>query len=145
LIIFVKGFDMPQVVTCLLINNDGKLLILKRSRMVKTYKGLWGGVAGYIEENEKPFETALKEIREEVGIEKKSATFIRQIEPIEFTDFHDGRKYDWVIHPFLFKVKNVGKLKIDWEHSEYKWIDPSEIESFDTVPYFKDVVSEILL
>jgi len=39
----------------------------------------------------------------------------------------------------------VEKLKIDWEHSEYKWIDPSEIENFDTVPYFKDIVSEVLL
>ena len=136
---------MSQVVTCLLINTDGKLLILKRSRMVKTYKGLWGGVAGYIEENEKPYETALKEIREEVGIEKKNVSLIAQGGPIEFTDLDNGRKYDWVIHSFLFKVKDVGKLKIDWEHSEYKWIDPSEIENFDTVPYFKDIVSEILL
>ena len=113
--------------------------------MVKTYKGLWGGVAGYIEENEKPYETALKEIREEVGIEKKNVSLIAQGGPIEFTDLDNGRKYDWVIHSFLFKVKDVGKLKIDWEHSEYKWIDPSEIENFDTVPYFKDIVSEILL
>jgi len=145
LIIFVKGSDMSRVVTCLLINEDGKLLILRRSRMVKTYKGLWGGVAGYIEENEKPYETALKEIREEVGIEKKNAALIREIEPFEFDDFHDERKYDWFIHPFLFKIKVVEKLKIDWEHSEYKWIDPSEIENFDTVPYFKDIVSEVLL
>jgi 8-oxo-dGTP pyrophosphatase MutT (NUDIX family) len=48
-----------------------KLLILKRSDKVGTYKGLWGGVAGYVEENEEPYETALKEIKEEVGIEKK--------------------------------------------------------------------------
>jgi len=136
---------MAKAVTCLLINKDGDLLILKRSRMVKTYKGLWGGVAGYIEENEKPYETALKEIREEAGIEKKNVNLIREVEPVEFTDFYDGRKYDWVIHPFLFKVKEPGKLKIDWEHSEYKWINPCEIEKFDTVPYFKEIVSEILL
>jgi 8-oxo-dGTP pyrophosphatase MutT (NUDIX family) len=136
---------MAKAVTCLLINKDGKLLILKRSRMVKTYKGLWGGVAGYIEENEKPYETALKEIREEVGIEKKNISLIREVEPVEFTDFHEGWKYDWVIHPFLFKVKSVGQIKIDWEHSEYRWINPLEIKNFDTVPYFKEIVSEILL
>ena len=136
---------MAKAVTCLLINKDGKLLILKRSRMVKTYKGLWGGVAGYIEENEKPYETALKEIREEVGIEKKNVILIREVEPFEFTDFHEGGKYDWLIHPFLFKVGEVGRLKIDWEHSEYKWIYPSEIGNFDTVPYFKEIVSEVLL
>ena len=66
---------MPKVVTCLLM-KDSKLLILKRSDKVSTYKGLWGGVAGYIEEHEEPYETALKEIKEEVGIEKKmSALF----------------------------------------------------------------------
>ena len=136
---------MAKAVTCLLINNDGKLLILKRSRMVKTYKGLWGGVAGYIEENEKPYDTALKEIREEVGIEKKNVSLVREVEPIEFTDFDEGRKYDWTIHPFLFEVKSTYKLRIDWEHSDYRWIAPSEIENFDTVPYFKEIVSEILL
>ena len=43
---------MPRVVTCLLVNNEGDLLILKRSNRVRTYKGLWGGVAGYVEEDE---------------------------------------------------------------------------------------------
>ena len=45
---------MPKAVTCLLINDNGKLLILKRSKKVSTYKGQWGGVAGYIEEGESP-------------------------------------------------------------------------------------------
>ncbi len=136
---------MTRVVTCLLINNEGKLLILKRSKMVKTYKSLWGGIAGYIEENEKPYETALKEIRQEVGIEKKNVNLVKEIEPIGFSDIDDGWKYDWLLHPFLFEVKGTYKLRINWEHSEYKWIDPCEIESFDTVPYFKDIVSEVLL
>ena len=59
---------MAKAVTCLLINDEGKLLILKRSDKVRTYRCLWGGIAGYVEENEDPYDTAVKEIREEVGI-----------------------------------------------------------------------------
>ena len=68
---------MPKVVTCLL-THKGKLLILKRSEKVRTYKGMWGGVAGYIEEDEDPYETAIKEIREEVWIKKNNVRFIKK-------------------------------------------------------------------
>ena len=136
---------MPKAVTCLLTNDDGKLLILKRSSKVRTYKGLWGGVAGYVEDDEEPYETALKEIQEEVGIEKEDVSLIEQGDPIEFTDFYEGERYDWIIYPFLFRIEKKGKLQIDWEHSEYRWIIPSEITRYDTVPHLKDIVSKILM
>ena len=136
---------MLKVATCLLINDEGKLLILKRSEKVRTYKGLWGGVAGYVEENEEPYETAIKEIREEVGIKGVDVSLIRQLDPIKLTDFYEGEKYDWKIFPFLFKIEKKGKIDIDSEHLEYRWIPPSEIEKYDTVPHLKDIVSKLLL
>jgi len=136
---------MPKVATCLLINDEGKLLILKRSEKVRTYKGLWGGVAGYVEENETPYETAIKEIKEEAGIKKEDVSLIKVLDPIEFTDFYNGEHYDWEIFPFLFKVKNKGKINIDWEHLEYWWMLPSEIKKYDTVPLLKDIASKLLL
>ena len=136
---------MPRVVTCLLVNDDRKLLILKRSNMVRTYKGLWGGVAGYVEKNEEPYETALKEIREETGLGKKDVKLIKQIESVNFTDFYEGVRYDWKIFPFLFKTDNKSKIHIDWEHSEYRWITPTEIEKMDTVPHFRELVFKVFL
>ena len=136
---------MPNVVTCLLVNDDGDLLILKRSNRVRTYKGLWGGVAGYIEENEEPYETALKEIREEAGLEKEDVTLVKQLEIVKFTDFYEGLRYDWEVFPFLFKTEKKSKIHIDWEHTEYRWITPTEIEKVDTVPHFRDIVFRVLL
>ena len=136
---------MPRVATCLLIDNVGKLLILKRSDKVRTYKGMWGGIAGYIEENEEPLETALKEIKEEVGLDKEEVHFIKKLEPIKFTDFYENEKYDWEVFTFLFKTGKKDKINIDWEHSEYRWISPSEISKYDTVPHLKEVVSKLLL
>jgi len=136
---------MPKVATCLLINDDGKLLILKRSDKVRTYRGLWGGVAGYIEDNEEPYDAAIKEIREEVGIEKEKIRFIKKLDPIEFNDFYNGENYNWKIFSFLFKIEKKEKINIDWEHLEFRWITPLEIEKYDTVPKLKDIVSKLLL
>jgi len=135
---------MPQVVTVLLINDEEKILILKRSNKVRTYKNMWGGVAGYIEENEEPYETAVKEIKEEVGLENEDFELLKQLDPVCFTDFYEGNRYDWKIFSFLFKIKEKSKIKIDWEHSEYRWITPSQIKKFDTVPHFKEIVSKLL-
>lgn len=135
---------MPKVVTCLLIDDEGKLLILKRSDKVRTYNGMWGGIAGYIEKNEEPFETALKEIKEEVGLENEDVHFIKKLDPIRFTDFYKNEKYDWEIFTFLFKTGKKSKINIDWEHSEYRWISPSEIVKYDTVPHLKELVSKLL-
>ena len=131
---------MPRVVTCLLINEEGKLLILKRSDKVKTYRGLWGGVAGYVEPGEEPYETALKEIQEEVGIEKEHVVLINQGNIVKFTDIYEGNKYEWTIYPFVFKIRKNQKIQIDWEHLEYLWITPSEITRYDTVPHLKQTV-----
>ena len=135
---------MPNVVTCLLVNDDGDLLILKRSNRVRTYKGLWGGVAGYIEKNEEPYDTALKEIREEAGLEKEDITLVKQFEIVKFSDVYDGVRYDWEIFPFLFKTEKKSKKHIDREHSDYRWVSPSEIEKMGAVPHFKELVFKIL-
>ena len=135
---------MPKVATCLLINDDGELLILRRSDKVRTYKGMWGGVAGYVEEKEEPYETAVKEIREEVGIKENNIILINQLGPVEFTDFYGGEQYDWIIYVFIFKVEKKGKINIDWEHLEYRWIPPTEIVKYNTVPHLKDIVLKFL-
>ena len=43
---------MPDVVSCILFRN-GKILLLRRSEKVSTYKGFWGVIAGYVEEDKK--------------------------------------------------------------------------------------------
>jgi 8-oxo-dGTP pyrophosphatase MutT (NUDIX family) len=116
----------------------GKILILKRSDKVRTSKGRWAGVSGYVEEGEKPEETAIKEIREETGIENPK--LIRTGEPFRVSTDNGV----FCIHPFLFEV-DTDEVTIDWEHTEFKWIEPGDIEKYDTVPRLPQGLKSLLL
>ncbi|MEM2191992.1 MAG: NUDIX pyrophosphatase [Candidatus Hadarchaeales archaeon] len=120
--------DVKEVVTCFLENN-GRILILKRGDRVRTYKGKWGVVAGYVEKGENPDETAVREISEEAGF--RDAKLVAKGEPYEFYDFEVGIL--WKIHPYRFAV-NSDRVQIDWEHVESRWIPPEELKNYDTVP-----------
>lgn len=131
------GLDMidlmeRKVVTCVL-RRKGRLLLLKRSEQVGTNKGKWAAVSGFIERGERPEQTALKEITEETGI-----TTPRLEGRGEVVRIRDG-SYVWSIHPFLFEVGEE-QIKLDWEHTEYAWVDPSDISGYDTVPGFGKVL-----
>lgn len=134
---------MPQVVTCLL-EHGGKILLLKRSNLVGTYRGLWGGVAGYVEDLEDPYDTALKEISQETSVGLDEITLIKKGDPIEVLDTYEGKRYDWVVYPFLFHVQDKKLVRLDWEHEEYRWVYPSEVKKLDLVPGLDDVVTQLL-
>ena len=135
---------MPHVATCLVL-HEGKLLLLKRSEKVRTYKGQWGAVAGYIEHNETPLETAYKELKEEANIDKEDATLLQEGDLVKYSDEYEGQRYDWIIHPFLFKIEKKGKVQIDWEHSEYTWVMPRDLSNYETVPRLKEIVYKMCL
>lgn len=134
---------MPEVVSCLLMNKQKQILILKRSQKVRTYKGKWGVAAGYIEEDETPYETALKEIQEETGLREDDVRLFREGNIIRFTDVDENTTYHWEVHPFLFFVETDKQIQIDWEHTEYRWIDPVAIEQYETVPRLKEIVHKL--
>jgi len=127
-----------RVVTCFL-ESDGEVLILRRSRQVGTYQGRWAGVSGYIETTAD--EQALVEIEEETGLSQEDIKLIKRGEPLSIEDERIGIK--WVVHPYLFRIKDRGKIKIDWEHKETKWIKPEEIGNYQTVPKLKETLARV--
>jgi 8-oxo-dGTP pyrophosphatase MutT (NUDIX family) len=124
------------------IKNDGKLLILKRSNKVKTMKGLWAGVSGIIENNEEPLKRAKIEIFEEIGITEEKIKLIKAVEEMKVNS-PQYENHEWEIFPFLFETKNP-TITLNWENSEFKWINVDELEKYETVPNLQKVLLSLL-
>lgn len=118
---------------------EGKILLLRRSNRVSTYKGQWAGISGYVEED--PDRQALIEIKEETGLGGKEVQLVKKGEPLEVVDEELGRR--WVVHPYRWQVMDPGKVKIDWEHREMKWINPQYLSKYQTVPKLQEAWEKV--
>ena len=132
--------EEKHVVTCFL-EHDDKILILRRSSKVSTYQRSWASVSGYMEMSD--IEQAYTEISEETELYKNDLKLIKQGEPLEVIDKSLNRK--WIVHPFFFHVKAPDKIKLDWEHTEMRWIKPKELAKFKTVPGLKEALSRVTI
>jgi 8-oxo-dGTP pyrophosphatase MutT (NUDIX family) len=130
-----------NIVTSFL-QDDSKILLLKRSDKVKSMKGLWAGVSGIIENNEIPINRAKIEIWEETGIEETQITLLKSVKEMRVRS-SQYKNHEWNIFPFLFQVDNP-KIKLNWENSEYRWIDHAEITNYETVPNLDNILSNLL-
>ena len=134
----IRNLQEKKVVTCFLESN-GEILILRRSGQVGTYQGRWAGVSGYIETTAD--EQALTEITEEAGLSQEDLQLIKRGSPLTIEDEKLGIR--WLVHPYLFHIKDRGKIKIDWEHKEARWIKPQEIGNYQTVPRLKETLARV--
>jgi predicted aconitase with swiveling domain/8-oxo-dGTP pyrophosphatase MutT (NUDIX family) len=114
-----------NVVTCVVRDGD-RLLVLKRSDQVGTFKERWAGVSGFVEEGETPEDTARRELREETGLSLEIS------KGGESPRVRTG-SIVFCIHPFLFDAVRP-HIEIDWEHTEYRWIRKEEVSGLLTVP-----------
>ncbi len=127
-----------RVVTCFLESN-GEILILRRSEQVGSYRGRWAGVSGYVEKTAD--EQALIEIEEETSLWGEDLKLLKRGKPLPIKD--EGLGIKWVVHPYLFHIKDRGKIKIDWEHKEIRWIQPKDIDNYQTVPMLKETLARV--
>lgn len=127
--VYVQDLTEVNVVTSFLQDPEGRILLLKRSEKVGTYRGRWAGVSGFLEAPE-PVEQAYTEIREETGIGREGLRLAAGRRRPVYA--RDGARV-FVVHPFRFRVRDPS-LRLDWEHTEARWIDPAEIGEYPTVP-----------
>ncbi|MFH1663083.1 MAG: NUDIX domain-containing protein [Chloroflexota bacterium] len=132
----MKELPEKHVVTCFL-ECEGRILILRRSRAVGSFKGKWAGISGYVETTAD--EQTLIEIEEEAGLCPQDVKLLAKGDLLEAED--EGVR--WVVHSYLFRIKEPNKVKIDWEHSDKKWIRPEDMGKYQTVPMLKEVLARV--
>ncbi|MDW5563610.1 MAG: DUF126 domain-containing protein [Methanomassiliicoccus sp.] len=124
-----------HVVSCV-VQDGERLLLLKRSGKVGTFQGYWAAVSGFVEKDEVPMETARKELREETGLE---VDVCKEGRVVTVRD----KSTVWHVHPYLFRASSP-KIEIDWEHTEFCWVRPQEMNGFQTVPGLVEIVRDLL-
>ena len=163
------GMRDVHVVTCFLLrraasgpssasggSGQAQVLLLRRSERVGTYRGRWAGVSGYLEAG-RPLEQAYREIEEEVGLGRGDVRLLAQGEPLAVPDETIDTR--WTVHPFLFevvtgggepgddagdlKVAPTGSLRLDWEHTEMRWVRPEELPALETVPGLAEALARV--
>ncbi len=132
----MTALPVKHVVTCFLL-YEGKILLLQRSEQVGSFRGRWAGVSGFIETT--PDAQALTEVREETGLGGADIQLLRKGETLAAAD--EG--VCWVVHPYLFRIRDKSKIRIDWEHRALRWIDPAELEHYPTVPMLKETLARV--
>ncbi|KAJ4393826.1 hypothetical protein N0V93_003041 [Gnomoniopsis smithogilvyi] len=123
--------------------RKAKIALFKRSGKVRTYPHRWAVVSGSIDpEDPSPQAAAWREIKEETSLTQSSLELMRQGKSYILPDESIGR--EWTIYPFAFRLKDTSEggkgeegITLDWEHDDWAWYDPFEIEdseSFGAVP-----------
>ena len=130
-----------QDVVTVFLTHRHRVLVLRRSDKVSTYKGHWAGVSGYLE-SDSPLSQAYTEIAEEVGLDREEVTLLNMGKSLEVID--DSRNRAWRVHPFLFAVHNPEKIRLDWENVEMRWIRPEELVELQTVPALKETLERVI-
>ncbi|MBU5689191.1 MAG: HAD-IA family hydrolase [Candidatus Aenigmarchaeota archaeon] len=108
-----------------IVKYDGRILLLKRSDKVATYKNQWAVIHGRIEDGESVEKRAELEVKEETGLKVK---FLKKGKMIVFDDRTLG--ISWHITPVLFEAKDY-KVKLNWENTDYIWVKPEEMKKYN--------------
>lgn len=97
--------------------NGIEFLLLKRADN-EIYPGLWQMVTGKIKENEKAHQTAIREIKEETGLNP----FQLWVAPTVNSFYEPKGEYICLLPVFAARVEN-DQIKLSSEHTDYKWVN----------------------
>jgi 8-oxo-dGTP diphosphatase len=91
-------------------------------------KGRWQLPKGIVDEGEKPGETAVREVREEAGVDARIAAPLDTIEYWYVGNERDGRRvrFHKFVHLFLLEYGSGNVADHDHEVEEARWVSVSD-------------------
>ena len=119
------------------IDNEYKVLLLKRASAV--LRDAWCYIGGSIEDGEKAWQAALREIKEETGITKVSLYITNKFDQLYSPD----ENYIYIAPVFAGYVDDRQNVMLNHEHSEYKWLSFHEAIEHVALPGNDEVLTFI--
>ncbi len=114
------------VAACALIDVDGRVLLAQRPPG-KTLAGLWEFPGGKVEPGETPEETLVRELREEIGIETKTAC----LAPLTFAS-HTYETFHLLMP--LYVCRRWEGIARPLEGQALKWVRPRDMRDYPMPP-----------
>jgi 8-oxo-dGTP diphosphatase len=123
------------VAACALVDADGRVLLAQRPQG-KSMAGLWEFPGGKVEPGERPEESLIRELREELGIGVKEEclaplTFASHVYP----DFH-------LLMP-LYVCRRWEGFVEPLEGQELKWVRPNTLRSYSMPPADEPLIAHL--
>jgi len=90
---------LKRAATLIMLRNEDHFLLLKRLK--PPHQGRYTPVGGKLDPHERPLEAAIRELREETGIELESLTFagiLTETSPV---------KYNWICYAYVADIERV--------------------------------------
>lgn len=133
--------NVQNFVVCanVFIRKDGKYLLMKRSKDKKYAPGKIHPFGGKIDQDENPYQGAIREIKEEVGIDIHNLKLEAVI--LELTDEKE-LPVNWLVFYFSADYKS-GNIK-ETEEGKAVYLTSDEIKSSNLFPSVKSIIDNIL-
>lgn len=122
----MTGLPLLLVGACALIDPDGRVLIAQRPAG-KSMAGLWEFPGGKIEKGERPEDTVIRELEEELGIVVREAC----LAPFVFAS-HSYETFHLLMP--LFLCRRWEGTVVPREGQAIKWVRPRDLHAFPMPP-----------
>ncbi len=116
--------DIKGVVVNVLRVNEHAVEFLFLQRLSGDFKGQWWPVAGNCKEGESPVDSAIRELKEETGLD------VVKLYELGKDIQHIDRKTK--LNGYVALVNKSAEVQLNYEHSSYKWL--SEQEAYELLP-----------
>jgi isopentenyldiphosphate isomerase len=124
-------------IACAVQNKRGKILLLKRSPDKKFFPNKWFVVGAYPLGEDEDFDKKTHiELVDETGFDGK---IINRGEVLKME--MDGRVID--VHTYLAD-RTTDEVKLNNEHTEYKWVGLQEIKKYDVIPGTFEMIDNLV-
>lgn len=124
------------VVAAALIDADGRVLIAQRPEG-KQLAGLWEFPGGKVESGERPEETLIRELHEELGIVVKEPC----LAPLSFTSY---RYDDFHLLMPLYACRRWEGSPRAVEHRDIRWVKPNRLRDFPMPPADEPLIPALI-
>ena len=124
------------VAACALIDSDGRVLLARRPPG-KSMAGLWEFPGGKVEPGERPEETLIRELKEELGITVKEAC----LAPLTFAS-HGYAEFHLLMPLYICRRWEGAATAL--EGQVLAWVRPSRLRDYPMPPADEPLVSHLL-